>query len=99
MTPAVTSDCCWRKKLRSEEHTSEHQSRFDLVCRLLLEKKKASDSGDLFLASGTSPLPYPAIPGFSWPLACDRAAVRVAARPVAPRAVVDQGLDTLPFPV
>src|SRR5207249_7919798 len=23
---------------RSEEHTSEHQSRFDLVCRLLLEK-------------------------------------------------------------
>src|SRR5699024_11305573 len=27
--------------LRSEEHTSELQSRFDLVCRLLLEKKKA----------------------------------------------------------
>src|SRR5699024_11682121 len=26
-------------KLRSEEHTSELQSRFDLVCRLLLEKK------------------------------------------------------------
>src|SRR5438067_3446309 len=25
-----------------EEHTSELQSRFDLVCRLLLEKKKAS---------------------------------------------------------
>src|SRR5699024_11581968 len=25
--------------LRSEEHTSELQSRFDLVCRLLLEKK------------------------------------------------------------
>src|SRR5699024_12645587 len=30
--------CCDR---RSEEHTSELQSRFDLVCRLLLEKKKA----------------------------------------------------------
>src|SRR5699024_1531681 len=32
-----------REKLneqRSEEHTSELQSRFDLVCRLLLEKKK-----------------------------------------------------------
>src|SRR5699024_12852005 len=28
------------KKIRSEEHTSELQSRFDLVCRLLLEKKK-----------------------------------------------------------
>src|SRR5699024_11456574 len=29
--------CRWP---RSEEHTSELQSRFDLVCRLLLEKKK-----------------------------------------------------------
>src|SRR5438105_7399111 len=28
------------KNLRSEEHTSELQSRVDLVCRLLLEKKK-----------------------------------------------------------
>src|SRR5699024_12161299 len=27
-----------KKKFRSEEHTSELQSRFDLVCRLLLEK-------------------------------------------------------------
>src|SRR5207249_11845294 len=27
-------------RFRSEEHTSELQSRFDLVCRLLLEKKK-----------------------------------------------------------
>src|SRR5437868_10676729 len=31
----------WPERLaRSEEHTSELQSRFDLVCRLLLEKKK-----------------------------------------------------------
>src|SRR5204862_7521817 len=30
---------CWRNA-RSEEHTSELQSRRDLVCRLLLEKKK-----------------------------------------------------------
>src|SRR2546421_6811472 len=29
-------------QLRSEEHTSELQSRSDLVCRLLLEKKKRS---------------------------------------------------------
>src|SRR5438105_11720587 len=28
---------------RSEEHTSELQSRVDLVCRLLLEKKKKKD--------------------------------------------------------
>src|SRR5207249_5485191 len=32
----------WKKGslVRSEEHTSELQSRFDLVCRLLLEKKQ-----------------------------------------------------------
>src|SRR2546421_4917407 len=29
-----------RRRGRSEEHTSELQSRSDLVCRLLLEKKK-----------------------------------------------------------
>src|SRR5687768_17768661 len=29
-----------RKRCRSEEHTSELQSRLHLVCRLLLEKKK-----------------------------------------------------------
>src|SRR5207249_5313498 len=28
---------------RSEEHTSELQSRFDIVCRLLLEKKNGSN--------------------------------------------------------
>src|SRR2546421_6595714 len=30
--------------LRSEEHTSELQSRSDLVCRLLLEKKKKKNA-------------------------------------------------------
>src|SRR2546427_1775300 len=30
----------WRLKTRSEEHTSELQSQSNLVCRLLLEKKK-----------------------------------------------------------
>src|SRR2546429_6607749 len=30
---------------RSEEHTSELQSRLHLVCRLLLEKKNTSDDG------------------------------------------------------
>src|SRR5207247_11022797 len=33
------------KALRSEEHTSELQSRVDLVCRLLLEKKKHEHIG------------------------------------------------------
>src|SRR5206468_8829175 len=32
--------------LRSEEHTSELQSRSDLVCRLLLEKKKKNKTQD-----------------------------------------------------
>src|SRR5438874_8433075 len=32
-------------RYRSEEHTSELQSRRDLVCRLLLEKKKREDRG------------------------------------------------------
>src|SRR5579885_2651949 len=32
---------------RSEEHTSELQSRFDLVCRLLLEKKKKKERNDI----------------------------------------------------
>src|SRR5699024_11356494 len=31
-----------RIPFRSEEHTSELQSRFELVCRLLLEKNKAA---------------------------------------------------------
>src|SRR5438874_2803527 len=31
------------QRQRSEEHTSELQSRRDLVCRLLLEKKKKQD--------------------------------------------------------
>src|SRR2546422_7924474 len=33
-------DCLRRPSVRSEEHTSELQSRLHLVCRLLLEKKK-----------------------------------------------------------
>src|SRR3712207_8108481 len=35
--------------LRSEEHTSELQSRQYLVCRLLLEKKKTKPSYTIFL--------------------------------------------------
>src|SRR5207249_10673623 len=41
---------------RSEEHTSELQSRFDLVCRLLLEKKKSRQ-----LSSSSKP-PSPMFP-------------------------------------
>src|SRR6266513_4651942 len=38
-------DCEWLFHQRSEEHTSELQSRFDLVCRLLLEKKNTNQRG------------------------------------------------------
>src|SRR5437868_11439634 len=40
------------RSARSEEHTSELQSRFDLVCRLLLEKKKT-----LHVLQTTGPYP------------------------------------------
>src|SRR5690625_6614613 len=35
------------RTIRSEEHTSELQSRGHLVCRLLLEKKNAKSMGDM----------------------------------------------------
>src|SRR5436190_8579299 len=43
--------------LRSEEHTSELQSHSDLVCRLLLEKKKQdrTDQDAQTATGGTSP--------------------------------------------
>src|SRR5207249_1775314 len=51
---------------RSEEHTSELQSRFDLVCRLLLEKKKINTisyySHFCQCCSSLSPSPIPPPP-------------------------------------
>src|SRR3712207_9543077 len=40
MTGRAAPPRCWRCSARSEEHTSELQSRQYLVCPLLLEKKK-----------------------------------------------------------
>src|SRR5699024_11469951 len=40
LAPSYTLKSHVNEVTRSEEHTSELQSRFDLVCRLLLEKKK-----------------------------------------------------------
>src|SRR5206468_8317234 len=37
------------RRARSEEHTSELQSRSDLVCRLLLEKKKQDGAHDVLV--------------------------------------------------
>src|SRR5215204_7736098 len=39
-SPGWATGPCWPPRWRSEEHTSELQSHSDLVCRLLLEKKK-----------------------------------------------------------
>src|SRR2546429_5549826 len=44
-----------RDKMRSEEHTSELQSRLHLVCRLLLEKKKTVPDATLHLGERHPP--------------------------------------------
>src|SRR2546429_3574705 len=50
-----------RLTLRSEEHTSELQSRLHLVCRLLLEKKKiAALPANAAALSAPGPYPRPA---------------------------------------
>src|SRR5437773_8732685 len=41
-------------RVRSEEHTSELQSHHDLVCRLLLEKKKNVPTLQMHIAQATS---------------------------------------------
>src|SRR6267143_6629617 len=42
--PLPATPPCSSRARRSEEHTSELQSQFHLVCRLLLEKKKKHKS-------------------------------------------------------
>src|SRR5699024_12048005 len=44
VTAGKCGDDVRRPAFRSEEHTSELQSRFDLVCRLLLEKKNETST-------------------------------------------------------
>src|SRR2546422_8095325 len=44
-SPPCSSIAC--SSVRSEEHTSELQSRLHLVCRLLLEKKKKNNKAQL----------------------------------------------------
>src|SRR5436309_12359914 len=55
-SPASRRCCCWRCARRSEEHTSELQSRENLVCRLLLEKKKKNKKTSEILTSRQTPL-------------------------------------------
>src|SRR2546422_5275748 len=43
-----------RRAARSEEHTSELQSRLHLVCRLLLEKKKNNGADSIVCVCGVA---------------------------------------------
>src|SRR2546426_3653252 len=54
---AVREDIARAIDLRSEEHTSELQSPCNLVCRLLLEKKKTTRSSNVSSMSGSHRAP------------------------------------------
>src|SRR2546427_3177848 len=45
------------RRNRSEEHTSELQSQSNLVCRLLLEKKKKGENDSIFGCASTCTTP------------------------------------------
>src|SRR5260370_20979336 len=47
--PLGGASSCQRSRHRSEEHTSELQSHLNLVCRLLLEKKKKQHTVEVVL--------------------------------------------------
>src|SRR5438270_6787179 len=53
--PPPPPPSCSERDARSEEHTSELQSQSKLVCRLLLEKKKATPSIPQSIPPNTSP--------------------------------------------
>src|SRR2546429_1415913 len=53
--PPVSADLMSSCRKRSEEHTSELQSRLHLVCRLLLEKKKKLEKYRPIQVSSYSP--------------------------------------------
>src|SRR5437773_9647963 len=68
LPPCVGAELAGKTEARSEEHTSELQSHHDLVCRLLLEKKKRMEAAEspaktntfgssAYLANGLRPAP------------------------------------------
>src|SRR2546430_10415565 len=58
-TKVLPCKSCTVSLLRSEEHTSELQSQSNLVCRLLLEKKKLAQSAQGTCGSRSSLWPGP----------------------------------------
>src|SRR2546421_6122793 len=65
-----SSACDWSSDVcssdRSEEHTSELQSRSDLVCRLLLEKKKNNHKRTWIYPRGNSTVQVDPRRGRTW---------------------------------
>src|SRR3982751_1775336 len=61
-----------RQPPRSEEHTSELQSRSDLVCRLLLEKKKKDTRTSARCGSGAAVARSASHPRSVCPIRCGR---------------------------
>src|SRR3954464_16104424 len=67
-SPGSSARCCpfrdcaggTRLRARSEEHTSELQSHDNLVCRLLLEKKK-NKTNDNTANTHTQVMPHPSV--------------------------------------
>src|SRR5256885_6096991 len=57
LRPKVHTSPKYASSLRSEEHTSELQSPCNLVCRLLLEKKKQLNTHSVFHVSCKLPPP------------------------------------------
>src|SRR5438445_8855434 len=53
--PGIGFDAPGRRLVKSEEHTSELQSRQYLVCRLLLEKKKKTEKKPITPTYTTKP--------------------------------------------
>src|SRR5216684_8003292 len=53
LAPHATPCAMFPADARSEEHTSELQSRLHLVCRLLLEKKKNNERARIALEDGS----------------------------------------------
>src|SRR2546422_4762465 len=71
LTSALTADLAYQyirqNDRRSEEHTSELQSRLHLVCRLLLEKKKIKNFRNDHDLGKRQLRPSQPIPCWNWP--------------------------------
>src|SRR2546427_9632357 len=70
LTPPTAASCRTTPprllaKTRSEEHTSELQSQSNIVCRLLLEKKKSCHNSAAFLSSAFEAMSNPTSPPIS----------------------------------